>query len=287
MQFELSRALTENILFHMENQVGEFLLDTGSADIIDARMAGQDGNGRYVPLPRWRPADGFRLMERFVAGLRSTKVKDELSAVLDSGKGVFRSFKDTLCRYPETEKLWFAYKAGAMKHEVVSWYNAMRESWGLELIGEEPEDIAALVLEDFRFREAAKEDMAPAEKLHGECGGGFPGMGEWFFPGDISFVAETYAGDFAGYACAVVSGGCLQICAVEVAGEYRGLGLGKSLVAKLLERADSQKITRAVIDLPAGQEYFSRVLLREFFKPAVQRYVREMQGVSTEDTQAI
>jgi len=297
MQFELSSALVDDILFHMEDQHGEYRLDTREGLVVpvgdpEADMDDDDDaddGDRYVSLPEWGPADGFRLMERFAAGLRNALVRGELSAALDRGRGVFRAFKDTLGRYPETEKLWFAYKDGEMKREVLAWYNALRESRGLELIGEEPEDIAGLALEDFRFREGTPGDLGPASQLHRACieecgnspdGGGsnddvLSGMGDWVFPGEISFVVETVGGDFAGYASGVRSGDtCLRVCAVEVHGEYRGLGLGKSLVARLLEYADGRKIPQVTVDLPAGQEYFSRVLLREFFKPGVQRYVR-------------
>jgi len=300
MQFELSSALIDDILFHMEDQHGEFLLDTHGGIVLPMDNLDMDENStydrpdddRYISLPDWGPSDGFRLMERFTAGLRNALVREELSAALDRGRGVFRAFKDTLARYPETEKLWFAYKDGEMKRRVVSWYNALRESWGLELIGEEPEDIAGLALEDFRFRDGTPADTAQAEELHKACMEEYrkaldgnataadvlAGMGEWVFPGEISCVAETAGGDFAGYASAIRSSEtCLRLCAVEIQGEYRGLGLGKSLVARVLEQADSQKMPQVVIDLPLGQEYFSRVLLREFFKPCVQRYVRERQ----------
>ena len=168
-----------------------------------------------------------------------------------------------------------------MKRKVFAWYNALRESWGLELIGDEPEDIAGLALEDFRFRGGMPGDAAQAEELHRACmedGPDLAGIGEWVFPGDASFVAETAGGEFAGYACAVfASDALLRVCAVEVWDEYRGLGLGKSLLARLLEQADGREIRRVAIDLPAGQEYFSRVLSREYFRPCVQRYVRDGQ----------
>ena len=293
MQFELSSALIDDILFHMEDQHCDFLLDTHEGLVLPMDDLDLDDapDNRYISLPEWGPTDGFRLMERFTAGLRNVPVREELSAALDRGKGVFRAFKNTLAKYPETENLWFAHKDGKMRREVIDWYNALRESWGLELIGEEPEDIAGLTLEDFRFREGTPGDAAQAKELHNACmnvcrntpdGKGttadvLAGMGEWVFPSDISFVAETAGGDFAGYACAARSSDtCFRVCAVEVQAEYRGLGLGKSLVARLLEQADSQKIPQVIIDLPAGQEYFLRVLLREFFKPAAQRYVRNM-----------
>jgi GNAT superfamily N-acetyltransferase len=285
MQFELSPALIDEIIFFMEDQNGEFLVDTQEGIVINAGDEEFDGNAdddRYISLPEWDSSEGFRMMEHFTATLRNALVREELSAALDRGRGVFRAFKNTLARYPETEKLWFAYKEREMKRVVIAWYNALRESWGLELIGEEPEDIAGLALEDFYFREGSPEDMPQAEKLHQSCIGEYggacvlSGMGEWVFPGDISFVAQTAGGEFAAYISAERSSDTLlRICALETEQEYRGLGLAKALIARLLEKTDSRKIANVVIDLPAEQEFFSRALLRESFKPCVMRYCRE------------
>jgi ribosomal protein S18 acetylase RimI-like enzyme len=283
MQFELTSALIDEILFFMEDQNGEFLLDTREGVVLNTEFDAPDDEGgdededRYISLPEWGPSDGFRLMERFAAGLRGTPVREELSAALDRGRGAFRAFKDTLARYPETEKLWYAFKDREMKRAVISWYNGLRESWGMELIGEEPEDIANLVLEDFRFREGTAADTAAAEELHCLCEESEQlavSSEQWVFPGEICFVAETAGGEFAGYICADGSDDCLRICAVEVRPEYRGLGLGKTLTGLLLEKADSRKISQITIDLPAGREYFSRARLREDFRPSVQRYKR-------------
>ena len=278
MRFELNQALIDEILFFMEDQDGEFLLNTQERIVIstDAEDFVEDDDDRYISLPEWGPSNGFRLMERFTAGLHNALAREELSSALNRGRGVFRAFKDTLTGYPEIEKLWFDYKDREMKREVISWYNALRETWGLELIGEEPEDIAGLALEDFRFREGTTQDSAAAQELHRVCLSEdiLAGMDDYVFPGDICFVAETAGGEFAGYANAVRGGEILRICAVEVQAEYRGLGLGKALIARVLEQADREKIPHVIIDLPAGQEHFSRALLREDFKPGVQRYIR-------------
>ena len=283
MQFELSSALIDEIFFFMEDHDGEFLVDTQEGLVISVDDEEFDTNadeGRYIGLPEWDSSEGFRMMEHFTATLRNALVREELSAALDRGRGVFRAFKNTLSQYPETEKLWFAYKEREMKRVVIAWYNALRESWGLELIGEEPEDIDGLALEDFSFREGRAEDMPYAEKLHKNCVSEFSGADisgcEWAFPGDISFVALTAGGEFAGYLSAKrTSDTLLRVCALETEQEYRGLGLGKTLIARLLEKADNQNITNVIIDLPAGQEFFSRALLREAFKPCVTRYHRE------------
>jgi GNAT superfamily N-acetyltransferase len=282
MQFDLTSALIDEILFFMEDQGGEFLVDTQEGIVIsadDEEFENDAEESRYIFLPEWDSSEGFRMMEHFTATLHNALVREELSAALDRGRGVFRAFKNTLSRYPEIEKLWFAYKEREMKRVVIAWYNALRESWGLELIGEEPEDIAGLALEDFCFREGAAEDMLQAEKLHKSCvcencRADFLSR-EWVFPGDISFVALTAGGEFAAYISAQrMSDALLRICALETEQEYRGLGLGKTLITRLLEKADSLNISNVIIDLPSGQDFFSRALLRESFKPCVTRYFR-------------
>jgi GNAT superfamily N-acetyltransferase len=290
MQFELSPALIDEIIFFMEDQDGEFYVDTQEGIVISSdneEFDDEADDSRYISLPEWDSSEGFRMMGRFTAALHNALIREELSAALDRGRGVFRAFKDTLGRYPETEKQWFAYKEREMKRIVIAWYNAMRESWGLELIGEEPEDIAGLALEDFSFREGTSADKPDAQKLHQSCideyGGAdiLIGMDDWVFPGDISFTALTAGGDFAAYVSARrLPDALLRICALETEQEYRGLGLGKALLTRLLEKADSLNIADVIIDLPAGQEFFSHALRRESFKPCVLRYCREQTAAN-------
>jgi ribosomal protein S18 acetylase RimI-like enzyme len=304
MRFELTGALVDSILFSMEDQNGELLLDTrkGIVAAIENRESGGEAD-RYLALPRWGPSEGFRLMERFASGLHNPLIREELSAALDQGKGVFRAFKDAIARYPETEKLWFRFKTRAMKREIIRWYNALRETWGLELIGAEPEDTEGLVLEDFRFRAGIAADRQAAAELHRVCGemyrrealnrepaaGStspalhaqniiaelFTAMNPWAFPGDLCLVAETSGGELAAYISAVDAGPArLHIHALEVGPEYQGLGLGESLLGRLLEQTANRNIRHISIDLPNGAEHFARVLLRESFQPCVQRYCR-------------
>jgi ribosomal protein S18 acetylase RimI-like enzyme len=291
MLFELTNALIDDILFSMEDQEGEFLLDTQEG--VVANTTGEfdepletDGD-RYIDLPEWDSSDGFRLMERFTASLRNPLVREELSGALNRGKGVFRAFKDILSRHPEAEKLWFAYKEREMRREILRWYNALREEWGLDQIGMEPEETGDLVLEDFRFRAGAPGDEAAARELHRLCAEEqrnsaaeqqtcFPG-GEspWAFPGDLALTAETAGGEFAGYIAAVKQGASLHICALETNPGYRGLGIGEALLSRFLEALEGEGFSQINIDLPAGAEGFSRALLREAFKPSFVRYCRE------------
>jgi GNAT superfamily N-acetyltransferase len=309
MQFELSEALIKDLLFSMEDQMGNFLLDTQEGVIIGEEDGGFDridtGGDRYIPLPGWDSSNGFRLMEHFAAGLRNPAIRNELAAALNRGRGVFRAFKDIIARYPEIEKLWFNYKERGMRRDILRWYNGLREEWGLERIGGEPEETEDLVLEDFRFRPSTEEDREAAAALHRRCieelgvyaaeqGLGTAWIpvfqtadcpspqGAWPFPGDLGLTAETGSGELAGYIAASRQGNVLRVHALEVLGEYRGLGIGEDLLTRFIEEARQQAAPSAgsgakvplqiLIDLPAGGEGFSQVLYRDSFRACTVRY---------------
>jgi ribosomal protein S18 acetylase RimI-like enzyme len=293
MQFELSKALMDDILFSMEDQNQEFFVDAREGVLVsreDIDESGGERGERFIPLPEWDSSEGYRLMERFAAGFRNPVVREDLTGALNRGKGVFRAFKNVLSAHPESERLWFAFKDREMKKSIIRWYNAFREEWGLERIGMEPEETGDLVREDFRFRGPQPEDTARAEELHRRCReeyreyagkNGLTGAldlffaensGDGMFPGALSLVAETGAGDFAAYISSIRKDSCLYIAALEVAGEYRGLGLGEALLSRLVAAVDPAETSAVLVDLPVNSEGFSRVLLREAFKPYACRY---------------
>jgi GNAT superfamily N-acetyltransferase len=295
MQFELTDALIDGILFSMEDQGNDFYVDAREGIVVggmDFEIGGfpeeEEGEERYISLPHWDSSSGYRLMERFAAGLRNPLLRDELTAALNRGKGVFRAFKNILSQHPEAERLWFNFKEREMKKEILDWYNGLREEWGLERIGREPEETDDLVLEDFRFRDVAGQDAAPAGELHRLCLEEYRNLESqeaaipvpermlqetpWTFPGDLAFTAETGSGDFAAYISTRRDGTILRVSALEVKQEYRGLGIGEALLAYLLDRIDRSLVSHILMDLPTGAEGFSRVLLRESFKPYAARY---------------
>jgi GNAT superfamily N-acetyltransferase len=293
MQFELTEALIGDLLFSMEDQEGEFLLDTQDGVIVGENDDGfdeaveEEAGDRYIPLPGWDSSDGFRLMEHFAAGLRNPAIRNELTGALNRGRGVFRAFKDILSRSPEIEKLWFSYKEKGMRGEILRWYNALREEWGLERIGGEPEETGDLVLEDFHFRPFEEADREAALDLHRHCVEEMQayatahGLGTALEPEehgyDLALAAETGGGDFAGYIAASRQNGEMRIHALEVRPAYRGLGIGEGLLAQFLELARSPAApgavtSRILIDLPAGSEGFAPVLFRDSFKPYAVRY---------------
>lgn len=297
MQFELTEALIDDILFSMENQDMEFYLDTKEGVVVspeDDDFLNTDGDDEasredWIDLPRWESADGFRLMEKFTASLRNPLVREELSSALDRGRGVFRAFKDVLSRYPEIEQLWFSFKEKEMRRAILTWYNGLREEWGLALVGEEPEETEDLVLEDFTFRTAREEDRDQAAALHEICVAELgsspvpPGRiaekkAQWSFPGTVSMVAETGKLDFAGYVTAIVNDETLHIVALEVKPEYRGLGIGEKLLEILLKETTEYNFTHICIDLPLPSEGFSRVLVRFGFYTYESRYALKRES---------
>lgn len=285
MNFELSDELMDDILFSMEDQETEFLIDTQRGIVLNregiAEGTEEGEKDRFINIPDWDSSSGFRLMEHFAASLRNPLLREELGAALNQGRGVFRAFKDILSQYPEAEKLWFAYKEKEMKREIIRWYNALREEWGMNLIGLEPEDTRDLVLEDFRFREYRENDFHEAQSLHVLCRKEFPFMETlWVFPAEYSLIAETVQGDFAGYIAAAEKAGILHIYALEIRHEYRGLGLGETLLSRFLEKISSvaekaNGIERINIDIPRIHEGFSRVLFRFGFKAQAASYSLE------------
>ena len=245
MGFELDNILISQILFHMENQEGVFVLDTRKNQIVNSANIDNDDKN-FISLPQWSPKDGYRLMEKFTASLNNPLARQELTAALNKNKGVFRAFRDVLEQYPEVEKMWLKYKAQKIRDQIIGWYNVLREEWGLEPVGVEPEDTSSLVLEDFTFKEK----------------------------NDFSITAENEDGELIGRISARLQDNILYIETLEVNPEYRGMGLGKTLLAKLLEKADKQKLDVS-IDVPKDSDFFSRSLLLENFKPSMQRFVRK------------
>jgi GNAT superfamily N-acetyltransferase len=297
MQFELSEALIDDILFSMEDQNGLFYLDTQNGIVISEDDEEFDGDpeaddGRLISLPDWDSSEGFRLMERFAAGFKNIIIRNRLTAALDKGRGVFRAFKDVLGEYPEAEQIWFTFKDREMRQVIIDWYNGLREEWGLQRIGAEPEETGDLVLEDFQFRDAGTGDKTAAEALHREYieelqktfRQSIPDKtarsfveeytAGWVFPGDYSVIAETGSGEFAAYVTAKTRGDSLRIAVMEVRPEYRGLGIGEALISRLIDRIPPGKISCVILDLPAESNDFSRVLARNSFIPYTTSYVK-------------
>ncbi|MFW5801063.1 MAG: hypothetical protein ACOCVC_03460, partial [Spirochaeta sp.] len=164
MQFELTPELIDQLLFAMENQDEEFVVDAVSLLVVPFSQlpaAARDDSGRYYAVPEWRPSDGFRTMEAFCAGTHNPVYRERLFEILSSGRRVFRRFKDVLRENPVLEHRWKKFKLHTMQRAVLAWYDSLCDAWGLERLAEEPEYSEELVRSEFSIRR--RDEVADAE----------------------------------------------------------------------------------------------------------------------------
>ncbi|MDR2897177.1 MAG: GNAT family N-acetyltransferase [Spirochaetaceae bacterium] len=319
MEFELSEELSKAILFSMENQDDSYVLDSvekrleKKADFIDS-MESVDSidSERYYPLPVWDSVRGYTLMEQFTAILHNPLAREELRSALASGKGVFRQFKNILKTYPEVERLWFSFKENQMRHTIIRWYNSLRDLWGLEHIGDEPEETEDIVHDDFIFREYGKDGDDSAEirekrdtayaviegeiqaAYTGDLGAAFAGLWKVLrgIPGgtpcgsgtkcgaEHSLVVETNSGDFAGSvtACAFPeeTSDTALVTAFFVLPLYRGLGLGRELLDMLIELLNRERFRWIIWQGMFLPQEFIQVLLQRGFKLQGTMYIFDL-----------
>ncbi|HHU36399.1 MAG TPA: GNAT family N-acetyltransferase [Treponema sp.] len=261
MEFELTPEIIDEIIFSMEDQTNHFLFDSteclcvpeNSENAVTGHSVFDDGNDRYYAIPGWESISGFRMMERFVSQLRNPLARESLRVALSSGQGVFRNFKNILRERPEIERMWYYFKEREMRAIVFEWYNSLRDFWGLERIGAEPEETDEILSQDFTFRllqdGEETEFSTLIEAMRQEVFEEMPiGLGEamdvlWQRIGGGSslddktvLVVESLDGELVGIAVSATlpeSGVlCAHICVLFVLPSFRGMGIGKELLAR-------------------------------------------------------
>jgi hypothetical protein len=115
-----------------------FLDRTTGALLHDADAGVVDANpGRFVRVEPVPSREQYRMMERFIATVTNTGLKDALQDAI-VGKGAFRRFKDALGRYPDERKRWFAFRDALLHLHILEWLKAARielqemPAWNLE-----------------------------------------------------------------------------------------------------------------------------------------------------------
>ena len=261
MIFELSDSLKQNILFAMENQTVCSVVDAKECAVVEAgegEVIKADGE-RFYSLPEWTSADGYALLSDFTEKLHAPLAREELRTVLDSGRGVFRNFKNVLKAYPEVERRWHLYKNKCMNRRILQWYAELREEWGFEKLEESfcdsEEGTEELLEDDFEFlaydslrdTECVKREV---KKLADEYSVQFSrdvsdalsclwSENSETFSEKSGFVCRTQSDDFAGCIlasfCPSHAKNTVVVTDFFVVQNYRGLGIGRELLKRCID----------------------------------------------------
>ena len=299
MYFELDAELVDQIIFAMENQSEEFLFDTAERLVVPVEEmeneSGEEkdeaeprgGPDRYIDIPEWNSFLGFQLMERFVGTLNNPVYRSALKDALQSGRGVFRNFKNVLKEKREIERLWFQFKEKEMRREVAEWYECLRESWGLEELEadlEAVEETEGLVLEDFTLsadpggREWVLKELdrqgyleTHAESLRERSLTAYAGerglLPPLESPASVVRIAEDPSGEIVGFAWGVKEGGDRgRIVQLFVVPEMRGLGIASVLLEAELAAFKEEGIEEAAVALSGPGMSFAGHCERQGFR---------------------
>lgn len=305
---QLSDEFIYQIVFCMEDQSQIYLLDLKTGNTVQkSLLKGREREcpEQYMELPSWRPSDGFRVMEKFVASLRNPIFREKLHDALARGKKVFREFKNVLKEEPAVERLWFYYKEKEIKQVIYSWYEQQSEVLYLKSLSEPGDSMTDLILSDFiltedwkrwqeHIEEIGKERIerefsslgSPlSELLSAEYESSWESIDESW----LVVILESPKGEFAGFIGAkpvtVPSGAVVyKVRHLYVEPQFRGLGIFTYLADTLCSRAEQMGASRVVIELSGKAAVLSNTLEQRGFSVIAKRFSLDLsQWVSERD----
>ena len=298
MQFELTNALTDDIISAMENQDVEYAVDAAEGQLV---ISDSDGNRpdeeKYYILPEWGPADGFKLREDFVNNLHSPLAHEHLQEALHSGRGVFKNFRSVLKDYPEVDKRWHIFKHRIMSARINEWYNSLREIWGLEKLDQFSEADESLVHDDFSFKEYNSENDKNTILLNIKAGF----YEDDTLPSEVSeaiykmwlnqfescateqtgYVGFSLSDDFAG--CITASSvldsqeNIMIITSLFVPEQFRGLGIGTELISMCIARLTASGRKWVLIPNIIAPDILQPLLIRTGFRKISSGYILSLE----------
>jgi len=277
--FKLTPEIIDMIIFGMENQSDEYFVDISTGEVMSDTQVMEEYEDeiidtKFIPEPNWLPADGFQLMESFVAYLHNPVQKETLGKVLSAGRGAFRNFKNTIKENESLTQQWYVHKEKVMKSIVIDWYNLNSEILKYNDIEENTDETENLILSDFIFTgnskkweslilpkssEAVQESLGEEDTIiadyvisrnriiHDQSGSRH-----------VFISAETVGGDFAGFISGLVIGQEPSSCIISVVDIiwvekiFRGLGIARRLVDEYSKNVRVAGVKRIVYELPGS-----------------------------------
>ncbi|MBF9014204.1 MULTISPECIES: N-acetyltransferase [unclassified Oceanispirochaeta] len=281
-QFKLTSELIDQIIFAMENQKESFLLDTETLILSTRSSADESRKDFLLPVPDWTPSDGYHLMDSFAGTLKNPIYRERLHEILNSGRGVFRGFKNVLKERDDLENAWFLHKDREMKKRVRNWYSDLCDYWGIESLGEEPEETDDLFLDEFSMELFSADDemfeqvrVSFREELYKESPEGLKTMllRHHYHPqrsADLAVKAMSPEGSSCGFISIYLDTEKDKIYAaldcLYVLPEYRGAGIAAGLLDYLLDHCYHNRVETLLLILPPEGEVLGKTLERRGFK---------------------
>jgi GNAT superfamily N-acetyltransferase len=275
--FQLTPEIIDMIIFGMEYQSDKYCVDIKTGDVLpETEIFGTSGtedvDSSVISVPDWLPADGFQVMESFVAIIHNPSYKETLRKVLSAGKGAFRNFKNIVNEHKTLTQQWHLHKDKVMRAKVIEWYNLNTEILKYNDIEENTDETENLILSDFIFsvdcskwnnliddksEQSIRESLGDQEKILADYL--IVKNKSWLnIPGNthVFVCAETIDGEFAGS----ISGGIIEIGdthgfiavanAIWVEKKFRGMGIARQLIDDFSKNAVLLKVERIIFELP-------------------------------------
>jgi hypothetical protein len=119
----------------LHRETGESAVFTDASPPAERERVEAKGWIRVDPVPS---REQYRMMERFIETVTHAQLKERLQDSI-VGKGAFRRFKDTISRYPDERKRWFAFRDVLLHRHILDWLKEQAleilemPAWSLEL----------------------------------------------------------------------------------------------------------------------------------------------------------
>lgn len=278
---QLTQFLLDSIIFSMEDQNEEFSLDLQTGTVVseeERAFLDEDkafGEFRFLGLPAWDSSHGFQLMELFASRVRNPLYRQRLLDCLQSGRGVFRKFKDTLAEAPVLERKWFSFKDEQMKRVVITWYREHEGLLGLMELSEESEELTEdILLEDFTFGMLEEQERPALQTLEDTLLDELKQGSEEDQIGALLLEEKLTSARPIDYLCAHSGDGSLvgfigyqkltdKVVEVPIFGvqeAYRGLGIFRLLFDSFSRQMARERFSRILITLVSDSISLDKVL---------------------------